>query len=62
MNARQATKFMFWAGEKIDAGDSLTEEEKLMMQEAKEATLESVKKYMRLTPKDWKYNPGQPFK
>lgn len=62
MNARTATKFMFWAGEKLDAGDILTDDEKEMMKEAKLASLASVKRYMRLTPEDWKYSPGVPFK
>ena len=59
---RQATRYMFWVGEKMDAGDSLTEDEQLMLKEAKEASLSSVKRILRLEPKDWKYTPGQPFK
>lgn len=62
MNARTATKFLFWAGEKIEAGDALTEEEQLMLKEAKQASLASVKRYMRLEPSDWKYVKGEPFK
>jgi len=62
MNARKAVRFMYWAGEKMKAGDVLTEEETEMFQEAEEASLVSVKKFMRLGPEDWKYTSGEPFK
>lgn len=62
MNSRQAIRFMYWAGEKMKAGDCLTEEETVMFQEAEEVSLASVKKFMRLGPKDWIYTPGEPFK
>ena len=62
MNARQATRFLFWAGEKMDANDPLTDYEILMMKEAKEASLATVKKFLRLSPKDWKYTSGEDFK
>ena len=62
MNARQATRFMFWAGEKMDAGDELTVEELQMMKDAKAASLATVQKFLRLTPEDWKYTSGEAFK
>ena len=62
MNARTAIRFIYWTGEKLKAGDCLTEEETVMFQEAEEASLASVKRFMRLGPEDWKYTPGVPFK
>ena len=34
MNARNSIRFMKWVGEKMKAGDNLTEEEALMFEEA----------------------------
>jgi hypothetical protein len=62
MNSRTATRYLFWVGEKIDAGDELTDKDTEMMKEAKEASLDLVRKFMRLGPKDWKYTKGEPFK
>jgi hypothetical protein len=53
---------MKWTGEKMKAGDTLTEEEQLRFEEAEEASLSTIRKYMRLGPEDWKYTPGEPFK
>ena len=62
MNPRQATRFLYWAGEKAEAGDMLTESELIMLKDAKDSSLATVKKFLRLTPKDWKYTPGEAFK
>lgn len=62
MNARNSIRFMKWVGEKMKAGDLLTEEEQRMFEEAEEASLSTIKKFMRLGPEDWKYTPGEPFK
>jgi len=62
MNARGAIRFLQWSKEKMKAGDELTEEEWLLFSEAEEASLASIKKFMRLGPEDWKYTPGTPFK
>jgi len=62
MTSRQATRFLFWIGEKMDAGDTPTDKELEMLKEAKAASLSAVKKFMRLGPEDWKYTPGEPFK
>jgi hypothetical protein len=62
VNARNAIRCMKWTGEKMKAGDTLTEEEQLRFEEAEEASLSTIRKYMRLGPEDWKYTPGEPFK
>ena len=62
MNARTATRFMFWAGEKMEAGDALTHEETLMFRAAKAKSKETAKKFLRLKEKDWDYIPGISFK
>ena len=62
MNARNGIRFMYWAGEKMKAGDELTHEEQEMFAEAEAASLASVKRFMRLGPEDWIYTPGEPFK
>jgi hypothetical protein len=49
MNPRQATKYMYWYGEKMEAGDTPTKEEVAHFKEAK------------TVPEDWKYTPGEPF-
>jgi hypothetical protein len=61
MNPRQATKYMYWYGEKMEAGDTPTKEEVAHFKEAKTVSIATVKKYMRLDPEDWKYTPGEPF-
>jgi hypothetical protein len=53
---------MKWVGEKMKAGDTLTEEEVLMFEEAEDASLFIINRVMRLGPEDWKYTPGEPFK
>jgi hypothetical protein len=53
---------MKWVGEKMKAGDTLTQEELLMFEAAEEASLSTIKKFMRLGPKDWEYTKGEPFK
>jgi hypothetical protein len=62
MNARNSIRFMKWVGEKMKAGDTLTEEEAQMFIEAEEGSLFIINKVMRLGPEDWKYTPGEPFK
>ena len=62
MNGRTATRYLYWVGEKLEAGDELTAEEQELYKIAKAASLSLVKKYMRLGPEDWKYVPGKPFK
>ena len=62
MNSREATRYMFWVGEKIEAGDELTEDELIKMKEAREIGKATAMKFLRLKPSDWEYIPGRPFK
>jgi len=62
MRSREATRFMFWAGEKVEAGDKLTDAELAKMKEAREVGKATAMKFLRLKPEDWKYTPGQGFK
>ena len=62
MNARTSVRYMKWVAEKTKAGDTLTDKEVEMLEEAEEASLFIIKKILRLTPEDWKYVPGEPFK
>lgn len=62
MNSRESTRFMFWAGEKMEAGDELTEDELIQMKIAREIGKETARKFLRLKPSDWEYIPGQAFK
>jgi hypothetical protein len=62
MNTRTSIRYMKWVGEKMKAGDTLTEEEAQMFLEAEEASLSTIQKFMRLGPKDWEYTKGEPFK
>jgi hypothetical protein len=62
VNARTSIRYMKWVGEKMKAGDTLTEEEVLMFEEAEDASLFIINRVMRLGPEDWKYTPGEPFK
>ena len=61
MNARRAIRFLQWAGDKAEAGHDLTSDELILFNVAREASLSSIKKFMRLGPEDWKYIPGEPF-
>jgi hypothetical protein len=62
MSPRQATRYLYWYGEKMESGDPITLAETKMYHEAKEVSLDIVKKYLRLTPEDWKYTSGKSFK
>jgi len=62
MNSRTSVRYMRWVAEKTKAGDTLTDKEVEMLEEAEEASLFIIKKILRLTPEDWKYVPGEPFK
>lgn len=63
MNARQATCYLQWCYEKIQAGkEEMTPEELELMHQARNMGLGLIKKFMRLGPEDWKYTPGEPFK
>lgn len=62
MNSRTSVRYMRWVAEKMKAGDTLTDKEVEMLEEAEEASLFIIKKILRLTPEDWKYVPGEPFK
>ena len=61
MTPRQATIYQLWCGEKLLAGDALTEEETVIMLEAREVTLRIAHKIMRITHSDHAYIKGQPF-
>lgn len=62
MNARTATRYLFWCGEKAEAGDALTPEELIMFNEARAKSKATAKKFLRLNEGDWAYTPGIPFK
>ena len=62
MNSRTSVRYMRWVAEKMKAGGTLTDKEVEMLEEAEEASLSIIKKILRLTPEDWKYVPGEPFK
>jgi hypothetical protein len=62
MTARDATRYLYWYGEKMLAGDPFTESEVAMFKEARKISMALAQKYMLLSPKDWKYTPGEEFK
>ena len=63
MNAKEATIYMFWVGEKMEAGDELTEDELIKLKEAREiGKAVAMKFFFRLKPSAWEYIPGQAFK
>ena len=62
MNVREASRFLFWASEKLEANDQLTDEELNKVKEAQVISRAAASKFLRLKPEDWKYTPGEPFK
>ena len=62
MTPRAATIYQLWCGEKIMAGDKLTEDELAVMIDARAVTLNIAHRIMRVKPEDYDYTPGQSFK
>ena len=62
MSPREATRFLFWYGEKaIAAEEEPTPEEMDKFIEARQVSMAMAKKFMLLKPEDWKYTPGEPY-
>ena len=61
MSPRQATIYQLWCGEKLFAGEHLTESELSKMREARDTTIGLAYRLMRVKPSDHVYVPGQSF-
>jgi hypothetical protein len=61
VNAKQATIYQLWCGEKVAAGGTLTEDEIATMLLARNITLPIAKMVMRVKDQDFEYTKGQPF-
>ena len=61
MSPREATRYLFWYGEKAIAGDEPTQHELDMFIEAREVSMQIAGRFMMLGPEDWKYTPGKPY-
>ena len=62
MSPREATRYLFWYGEKAIANDEPTPEEMDKFIEARQVSMAMAKKFMLLKPEDWAYTKGEPFK
>lgn len=63
MKIAEEMRFILWYGEKVlVAGDTPTRDETELMLKYRERTKGMARIMFKLTPEDYKYEPGQPFK